>query len=116
MNLREFIAETLSQLVEGVKDAQERASAHGARINPNLTTSAELAVKHGIFIASGEAAQLVQFDVALTATEGTETKGGIGVVAGIFNLGSAGQSQAASSMVSRVKFSVPVVLPSGKRG
>ena len=116
MNLSEFIAETLLQVVEGVKDAQARTSSNGARVNPHLTTSAEHAVKQNILIASGEAAQLVQFDVALTATEGTETKGGIGVVAGIFNLGSAGLSQAASSTISRVKFVVPLVLPREPRG
>jgi hypothetical protein len=111
MELREFVAETLTQIVEGVKEAQARAKDHGARVNPHLTTSAELAVKHGILIASGSAAQLVQFDVALTAKEGTETKGGIGVVVGVFALGSTGQSQAENSSMSRVKFSVPLVLP-----
>lgn len=111
MELGEFVAETLTQIVEGVKEAQARAKDHGARVNPHPTTSAELAVKHGILIASGSAAQLVQFDVALTAKEGTGTKGGIGVVAGVFALGSTGQSQAENSSVSRVKFSVPLVLP-----
>ncbi len=57
------------------------------------------------------AAQMINFDVALTVTEGTGTKGGIGVVTGIFTLGSAGQSEAESSTVSRVKFAIPVVLP-----
>lgn len=111
MELREFVAETLVQIVEGVQEAQTRTKDHGARVNPHLTTSADLAVKQGILIASGSAAQLVQFDVALTAKEGTGTKGGIGVVAGIFTLGSTGQSQAENSSVSRVKFSVPLVLP-----
>jgi len=111
MDLREFVSETLVQIVEGVNDAQARTKEHGARVNPSLSTSAELAVKHSILIASGQAAQLVQFDVALTAKEGTGTKGGIGVVAGIFTLGSTGQSQAETSSLSRVKFSVPLVLP-----
>lgn len=111
MELREFVAETLTQIVEGVKSAQARARDHGARVSPHLTTSAELAVKHGILIANGSAAQLVQFDVALTVKEGTTTKGGIGVTVGVLALGSAGQSQAENSSVSRVKFSVPLVLP-----
>jgi hypothetical protein len=76
MDLRDFIAETIVQIVEGVKDAQLRAREHGARVNPHLSTSADLAVKHGILIASGAAAQLVQFDVALAAKEGTGTKEG----------------------------------------
>ena len=111
MELREFVAVTLTQIVEGVKEAQTRSKDHGAQVNPSLSTSAELAAKHGILIASGSAAQLVQFDVALTATEGTRTKGGIGVVVGVVALGSTGQSQAENSSVSRVKFSVPLVLP-----
>jgi len=45
MDLREFVAETLTQIVEGVKEAQTRAKDHGAQVNPHLTTSAELAVK-----------------------------------------------------------------------
>lgn len=111
MELRDFVAETLTQIVEGVQEAQVRTKSHGARVNPHLTTSAELAIKHSILIASGAAAQLVHFDVALTAKEGTGTKGGIGVVVGAFALGSTGQSQAENSTVSRVKFSVPLVLP-----
>ena len=56
-------------------------------------------------------ATVVSFDVALTATKETGTKGGIGVVAGIVSLGSAGQSSNENTSVSRVKFDVPVSLP-----
>jgi len=110
MNLQEFVAETLTQIIDGVREAQTRAKDGDATVNPGLNATAENA-KYGIFNASGTAAQLVQFDVALTGMEGTETKGGIGVVAGVFNLGSTGHSQAENSSVSRVKFSVPLVLP-----
>lgn len=113
MNLKDFIAETLAQIVDGVKEAQSRAAQVGATINPPISTEASLAIKHGIVYARGEAAQFVQFDVALTATEGSGTKGGIGVVVGAFTLGSTGQSQTENSSLSRVKFSVPLVLPPG---
>ena len=111
MNLRDFISETISQIAEGVKDAQGQHVAHGARVNPRLTTSADLAIKHGLIFSSGSAAQLVQFDVALTTIEGTGTKGGIGVFAGVVSLGSAGQSKTENSSISRVQFVVPLVLP-----
>lgn len=117
MDLREFVAEALSQIVDGVKEAQDRTQASGARVNPLLTINHEAAAKQGMLIAHGMAhAQLVQFDVALTAKEGTGTKGGIGVVVGAFTLGSTGQSQEESGSVSRVKFSVPLVLPNGPSG
>lgn len=114
MDLREFVAETIKQIVAGVKDAQAVQAENGASVNPRLSTSAELAVKHGILIASGSAAQLVQFDVAVTVKEGTGTKGGIGIFAGALNLGSSGQSNNESASVSRVKFFVPLVLPEGE--
>ncbi len=58
--------------------------------------------------------QLVDFDVALTVKEGTETKGGIGIFVGAFGVGSQGQSSAENASLSRVKFVVPITLPSLK--
>lgn len=55
--------------------------------------------------------EFVQFDVALTVSGGTESKAGIAVVAGVFGAGARGTSSAETSQVSRVKFSVPVMLP-----
>ncbi len=111
MDLKEFVSQTLAQIVEGVKEAQSVATDLGGEVNPHLnTTHAEMG-KQGILWAGGRYAQVVQFDVALTVVEGTGTKGGIGVFAGAVNLGSSGQSKSESSSVSRVKFSVPLVLP-----
>jgi len=111
MNLRDFISETLTQIAEGVKDTQNKFANHGARVNPHLTTSANLASKHGLISARGSVAQLIQFDVALTTIEGTGSKGGIGVFAGAVSLGSSGQSKTENSSISRVQFVVPLVLP-----
>jgi hypothetical protein len=111
MELRDFVSETLVQIAEGVASAQERSSAIGAHINPKLTGSATFAVQHGFLSSAAGAAQIVGFDVALTVTEGKGTKGGIGIVAGAITLGSSGHSSAENSSVSRVKFSVPLILP-----
>jgi len=111
MDLREFVSETLTQIVEGVKNAQNKAKESGATVNPRLMISVELAAKQGFLSTEHGHAQFVQFDVALTVTEGTGTKGGIGVFAGAINLGSSGQSHDESSSVSRVKFCVPLSLP-----
>lgn len=58
---------------------------------------------------------LVHFDVALTAEEGTKTKGGIGVVAGVFALGTQGAFNESSSAISRIQFKVPLLLPMHKK-
>jgi hypothetical protein len=110
MNLKEFVAEALVQLVEGVIDAQDRTKDKKARIAPRLNANPET-LKLGVFNTGDVPAQMVSFDVALTAMEGTATKGGIGLVVAMVTLGSTGQSKEESSSVSRVKFSVPVSLP-----
>lgn len=111
MDLRDFVAETLIQIADGVKQAQEKTTGTGARVNPRLTGGATHAAQHGFLPASGAPAQIVQFDVALTVKEGTGTKGGIGIFAGAITIGSSGQSNAENSSISRVKFCVPLSLP-----
>ena len=116
MELREFVARSLSDIVQGVRDAQAQIADSGAQLNPTLrnvftgSTSggAVLGWSHG---QGGVPVLLADFDVAVTATEGTQTQGGIGVVAGIVALGSKGQSDQASSSASRIRFSVPLLLP-----
>jgi hypothetical protein len=111
LELNEFVAQTLSQIASGVKEAQSSAKSVGAVINPHFNTTWSEAGQHGFLNSSHGFASIVEFDVALTVTAGTGTKGGIGVFAGAVTLGSSGQSQNEHSTVSRVKFSVPVVLP-----
>ncbi len=113
MDLKEFVSETIVQIVSGVVDAQEQTKAIGGRVSPRLTGGETHGSKHGFLPAEGGATQIVQFDVALTAKEGTGTKGGIGIVTGLVSLGSAGQSHEENASVSRVKFSVPLSLPNG---
>ncbi|HWN95440.1 MAG TPA: hypothetical protein VNT99_10440, partial [Methylomirabilota bacterium] len=56
--------------------------------------------------------QKIDFDVAVTAEKGSETKGGIGIHVGTIALGTQGRSENTNSTVSRIRFSIPMVLPS----
>lgn len=114
MELKDFVSQTLGQIVSGVKEAQADALALGGEVNPRLNTNHAELGKQGFLGAGSRYAQVVHFDVALTVTEGTGTKGGIGVFTGAINLGSSGQSKAENISVNHVKFSVPLVLPSSK--
>lgn len=112
MDLKSFVAQTLIQIVEGVKEAGSAVEAAGATVNPPVY--GERPKNNNTYVTgtgSGRLAQCVEFDVALNVTEGTGTKGGIGVVSGVLNLGSSGQSHNENVSVSRVKFVVPVELP-----
>ena len=55
--------------------------------------------------------QEIQFDVAVSASEDTATAGGVGIVLAAIALGAKAQSREGTSTVSRIRFSVPVSLP-----
>ena len=116
VELKEFISQALADIVQGVLDAQQVLGANGKYINPELSTQQGTHEKHGKLVSiQGQLVQTVEFDVAVTATDGAGTKGGISVVAGVFALGSQGQSSEEISAVSRIKFSVPITLPYGEK-
>jgi hypothetical protein len=54
---------------------------------------------------------MVNFDVAVTASEGTKTQGGIGVITGILSLGPTGATDKGDTSASRIAFQVPLMLP-----
>lgn len=113
IKLEDFVAETLKQIIMGVKAAQEYAAENGAKVSP-----ANLCLSH---CAQGDVrlmeentcriAQEIDFDIAVTTTEGTETKGGVGIFVGPVALGTQGKSDAQNSSISRIKFQVPILLP-----
>jgi hypothetical protein len=116
MDLKTFVAETLSEIAEGVAEAQKRCAALGARVNPNIRGN--WPASHADIWADDTSApaQLVYFDVALSATEGSGKKGGAGVtVASVFSAGRSAESQGERSASSRIKFYVPLVLPAEPR-
>ena len=94
MDIKTFVSESLTQILQGVEQAQANCK-EGSVINP----------------ASGSNLvdmKQVEFDIAVTVEKGSETKGGIAVFGGVINLGSQGQSKDSNTSVSRIKFSVPI--------
>jgi hypothetical protein len=116
MNLQDFITESLVQLARGIEGAAEQLKGTKAIVNPrNVSTETHTHSNIYGFVDTEQsyfkAVQRIEFDVAVTASTGTATKGGIGIMVGAIGLGSQGQSDAQNSSVSRIKFMVPMVLP-----
>lgn len=116
MNLQEFVSQALIQIAAGLKEADEELLKVGAIVNPRHVTGAGADKDNVYGYVAGErkylrAVHSVEFDVAVTAVEGKETKGGIGIVVGTIGLGSQGRSEQSSTSVSRIKFCVPIALP-----
>jgi hypothetical protein len=115
VNLEQFVAETLAQIIRGVKPAQVHAEQSEALINP--TGARLLQDKSAPHLNTetlegqrftGWEGQNVEFDVAATVSEEKGLTGGLGLVS---VLGYAAHKELNSSSVSRIKFAVPVFLP-----
>jgi len=99
MQLEDFVAETIRQIAAGVQRGQEDAKKEGTSVNPISS------------LLPGERVRMIEFDVAVTTEEGTSSKGGVGVLAGIVKLGAEGKSDSTTTSANRIKFSVPVLFP-----
>ena len=102
MRLDDFVAATLRSIVQGIDAAQEDIQTLGARINPYRAGSAG-------------AIQVVEFDVEVSTSEGTATRGGLGVFVGAIAAGTRGESESGTASVGRVRFKVPLELPTSSK-
>ncbi len=109
MDIKEFVSKTLTQITEGVIEAQEKS---GAKINPRLHGGESVISKKNAYLTSWDSiAQPIDFDIAVV-TENSENKdaGGSIKVVGI-NLGGGVETKSQESVTSRVKFQVLVEFP-----
>jgi hypothetical protein len=111
MELKDFIKETITQIIEGVVEAQQEINKHGAEINPKKVQFNEDG-KYNHYV-SGKP-HFVEFDIGLTSIQKSGSSEGIGVFLGALSLGKKNEDGNEHTAISRIKFSLPVVLPSGK--
>lgn len=120
MNLRDFIRETLSEIADGVAEADEKVAARGGAVNPrDVVANKSGEGPYGYYAEDKKgtyrrAVESIEFDVVVSAAEGKETKGGIAIHVGAIGVGSAGKSDQSSSSQSRIKFRIPMLLPNSK--
>ena len=115
MDLKEFVAESLRQIMDGVAEAKEHGSQIGAEVNPAAIAGRLDRFPEGVLYRKTETgvqyAQNVSFDVAVTTIEESHTKGGAKLAVAVFSAGGGTQRDSTNSSVSRVQFTVPVFLP-----
>ena len=111
MDLQEFVSESLKQLVDGVRDAQEHAAPSGAKISPMMHQKGPATGRYSV-PEGGGVVQNISFDVAVTAQEKNEQGGKAGLNVPYFNFGGKLSAEQENATISRIKFEVPVVLPS----
>lgn len=121
MDLKDFIANSLTQIAEGILAASEALADTDAEVNPTkLVINSNNSQGFGRTLAENDLTALsptrvverVTFDVAVT-TEG-ETKGNAGLKVGIasFGLNTGGELTDKTGQASRIQFAIPMVFPS----
>jgi hypothetical protein len=73
IELKHFIAQTLTEIVEGVIEAQDRVSEHGASVSPKISESG---VGQQLKVARTQA---IEFDVEVTTADSSSSKKGLNV-------------------------------------
>ena len=116
MELKDFVAESIKQIVDGVVETQTYAATKGAQVNPThlqpISTKGATVFKDH---QGSRFAQSIEFDVAITA--GDESNAGVSAgvsVISFFKAGVKGEIAENNTTVSRIKFDIPVLLPNQK--
>ena len=114
MKLEDFISESISQIIGGVKKAQEYAEQNQAMVNPvslkKSNSSGDSYYDENTF----RPAQIIEFDISVTTKEDDQVTGKAGVFISVFKLGIEGKEGSENLISNRIKFSVPIMLPSQK--
>lgn len=110
MDLKDFVKETLVQITEGVKEAQEECKKSGCRINPEYKKDG----KKERYTDDNNPVTEVHFKVGLSSDSSEKDKGGIAVSFATVALGHSNEHGDSYSSDTSVEFSIPVALPKFK--
>ncbi len=108
MDLKDFIKQTLIEITNGVKEAQESIKDSGAYINPKGLHSGEN-IRSG-YEDQFRSLQKVKMSVAVNAVENSEMKGGIGIIS-VFSAGLSSKVSDINTVTNRIEIEIPISLP-----
>lgn len=111
MELREFIKETLSQIVYGIQDAKNELVDLKALDIPNERIMGM--IQRAYFVEDGKRRHIdfVEFEVALTNTNDKENKSSIGVLFASIGGSLKEKNEVSNVSVTNIKFKIPVMFP-----
>lgn len=108
MDIAEFVSQSLEQIMRGVESARASAAKHGAVVNPVLSvgSNSDFELREGYLGRTR-----VRFDLSVVVTDTTakEGKAGISIFGG--GIGGSGSTGTERAQTTRIRFSVPIVLP-----
>ena len=107
MDIQTFVAETILQISQGIKLAQEKTDAMPVMVNPPL-----LLEKDGIRIHRvGDVAQSITFEILVEVETSKEMKGAGDIKVFSFSADASAQKKEKNTNTSKICFTIPVVFP-----
>ncbi|MFC7513574.1 hypothetical protein ACFQUU_01005 [Herbaspirillum sp. GCM10030257] len=113
MKLDEFIKEVLSEIVSGIRSAQEVDG--GAFIVPGGDGGHQYANHPRVSSSARLKSTIVDFDIALTVEESSKSSGSGGVKVVGIGANIQGESTLKDTKVSRIQFAIPILLPESQK-
>jgi hypothetical protein len=110
MELKDFVKDTLIQIMEGVKEAQVECKELGGLVNPMLEPPISNAARYKVNDKYYPACK-VSFKVGLSELDATGGKNGIGVFLSKISMGAERTKGSESQSVTNIEFDVTVVFP-----
>ena len=114
MEVQEFVQSVLVEILKGIREAQKKTGV-GKYIAPDAIGSHSFPEDSGVQHESRIISTVVKFDMAVTAET---TKGGGGeakVRIAVIDADFGGKLEAKNTQVSRIQFSVPILMPKNPR-
>lgn len=112
VQLKDFVAGALEEIVLGVSAAQAALKDTTAVVSPTFV-NVNVMTQHTSIAKPEDQLSVVEFDVAVTATAKSSGKAGIGGFISVLGAGFQRGTEAEHVEASRIKFSVRVLLPDG---
>jgi hypothetical protein len=114
MNLQEFVTASLTDILNGIIEAQ-RTAGIGGLIAPDGIGTHQFAKDSGVVHDQRVTSTVVKFDIAITVEQSKSGGGGAGIRIAVVEAKLGGEMQAKDTHVSRLQFSVPILMPLNQR-
>lgn len=103
MELKDFIAQSVTQIVEGLEVARENIRKYGATVNPDFRRTD----------SGSSSVQSLEFDIAVSVSPQGEGSKSIGIQIASLGFNRSSESGGGTTTNSRIRFAIPLMLPLG---
>lgn len=112
MDIKDFIKESLLQIVDGISETNEALKEKGAYIPTRMVVGEGVWGTLDMETNTTRHFMRVDFDLAVTVTQGDKIKAGGGLsIASLAKAGATSENCSQNEEISRIKYTIPIALP-----